>query len=170
MKDDEWGSLDDWKPAPKKMIFRAPSEWRKAQNQRQCGAPSLDDVQKIKAHLRSWTPKKEIMETFGISSYTLKLIMRNRYLPYDTNYASLSQEKKVEVKQRIAEDFQEMMDEIRIEYNLSETMFNVLFFDMLGVKKKKKKEEKNDQNEEVEIKNDALKDEDESDGGFESIA
>lgn len=82
-QDDDFVSIDDWKPRPKKE--RVPkSEWRQVQNAGRCNVqPGIDDIKKIKMYLKKPYPDIEIMESFGIDAATLIAIKRDKYCPID---------------------------------------------------------------------------------------
>jgi len=76
---DDYVSLDDWKPAEKKVSI-VQSEWRKnkiGQNYNQ--RPGRDDLKKIKLHVGKKTPDYDIMNAFGITCETLLAIKKNKY-------------------------------------------------------------------------------------------
>lgn len=82
-QDDDFVSIDDWKPKPKKE--RVPkSDWRQLQNAGRCNVqPGIDDIRKIKYYLKKSMPDVEIMDVFGIDAATLLAIKRDKYCPID---------------------------------------------------------------------------------------
>lgn len=81
--EDEEVTLDNWKPTPKSDGI-IQSKWRKKQignnfNQE----PGLDELKKIKIHLKNKKSDSDIMQTFGINAETLVAIKRNKYCPVD---------------------------------------------------------------------------------------
>lgn len=138
----EWVSLDDWKPTPKLHRFRVPSEWRKKQNSKtvECD-PDADDLKNIKAHIAHGVPDEEIQEIFNISSFTFKKIKRGKYSMYGTRNENPTKEMRKEIQSHALKMYQDLKDEIRIEYDLSSTCFDELMEDCLFKKKKKKKKE-----------------------------
>tara|TARA_R110000868_G_scaffold177028_6_gene415277 strand:+ start:274 stop:816 length:543 start_codon:yes stop_codon:yes gene_type:complete len=82
-KDEEVMSLDDWKPAPKKNVFRAPSKWRARQNKEFTANhfPDTDEFNKIKSYLKHGVKDDEITKTFNVSSKTLAKIKSGQFFP-----------------------------------------------------------------------------------------
>ncbi len=80
---DDFVSIDEWKPSEKKNVV-IPSSWRKKQigdyfNQQ----PGLDEIKKIKRFLRQKKPDAEIMNAFGITCDVLSAIKTDRYSPVE---------------------------------------------------------------------------------------
>lgn len=73
----------NWQPSYQPPKFRTHSKWRKKANDDRFGdyMPGVDDVRKINAHLKAGLEFDEILFRFGISSMTLKRIMRGIYEP-----------------------------------------------------------------------------------------
>jgi len=80
---DEDITLDNWKPIEKEERI-IQSQWRKDRigndfNQQ----PGVDDLRKIKFHIKNKRTDYEIMKAFGVSAETLVAIKNNRYSPTD---------------------------------------------------------------------------------------
>lgn len=167
---DQWVSLDDWKPTPKSTTFRVPSQWRKRQNEKSVEChPDNDELRKIKAHIKHGISDDQIVEIFNISSFTLKKIKRGKYSMYEERNTIPSKEMEQEITIHALKMYQDLKDEIRIEYNISSPLFDKLMEESLFKRKKKKKKKpleeepkqeelkvKEDDDEEEEISEDAL--------------
>lgn len=76
---DEKITLDDWKFREKvnKIIM---SEWRQKQNKNHpTEKPGLDDLRKIKMHLKKKYPDEDIIKAFGITMKILIAIKKDKY-------------------------------------------------------------------------------------------
>lgn len=85
LPDEEEVTLDNWKPSPKKEVFRTPSKWRQELNSQGYGymEPGLDEIKKIRAYLKNKIDDIEIMQQFAINADTLFAIKANRFDPVE---------------------------------------------------------------------------------------
>lgn len=100
-------SIDTWKPTitPSHIIQ---SDWRKKEiGDNFDGRPSLDDLLKIRKHLKRLVPDYQIMQTFGISANTLMAIKRDKYCPVDGILTDNFMTQLEEFKKQISSDFRE---------------------------------------------------------------
>ena len=80
---DENITLDNWKPevSINKLVK---SQWRKEANHGNYDMrPGLDEIRKIKMHIKKGKFDHEIMEAFGIDCDTLVAIKKDKYHPVD---------------------------------------------------------------------------------------
>ncbi len=80
---DEHITLDNWKPTTK-INTMVKSQWRKEANGDHFDQkPGLDEIRKIKTHIKKSKKDYEIMEAFGIDCETLIAIKKDKYHPID---------------------------------------------------------------------------------------
>lgn len=108
-QDDEFVSIDDWKPTPKSQ--RVPkSEWRQVQNAGNHDIqPGIDEINKIKGYVKKRLPDCQILEAFGITAETLVAIKRDKYCPLDG--ISLDNQSKIYNKfQEVQKSYDKIFD------------------------------------------------------------
>jgi len=140
---DEIISIDDWKPSPPSTIFRTKSKWRQQMNKGVTdNLIGRDDLIKIQSYIKNGVSDAEIKETFNITHFVLKKIKKNCYNIFGESYVTMSDTKYEILKAELMERFEEFKDDFRIDNNLSDSMFQKLFMDGMGLLKKRNKKKK----------------------------
>lgn len=114
-------TLDNWKPTPQKVSFRAPSEWRKNQNKNSCD-PHVGrmDVFKINAYLANNVSIEEVAKTFNTTTKLVEKIRDGLYCPiegpretWEEKEIKREHAKMLADKRKIAKEEQENGDQIQ---------------------------------------------------------
>lgn len=139
MRSNDFVSIDDWKPTERNSVFRNPSEWRKLQNSKYFDVlPDSDDLRKIKAHLKANISKDEIIKIFGISSLTFKRIKLGKYSMHESTSFPPTKDEKKEIFGHVSRLYQDIKEDVMIEYNITASMFDAILKEFDKSKKKVK--------------------------------